>query len=75
MPIVMFAIVMVVLVVLYYFFVMNQPDGTDRKPKANDPFNVIYLPEDLEAEKARRKKNDSKKENKGNDKEGPKDEN
>ncbi len=73
MPIVMFAIVLAVLVVLYYFFVMNQPNDADHKPKANDPFNVIYLPEDLEAEKARRKKNDSKKENKNN-KEGPEDE-
>jgi len=74
MPIVLFAIVLAVLVVLYYFFVMNQPNGAEDKPKANDPFNVIYLPDDLEAEKARRKRNDSKNENKSNNKEGPEDE-
>lgn len=78
MPIVMFAIVLAVLVVLYYFFVINQKNDAVDKPKANDPFNVIYLPDDLEAEKARRKrndiKNDNKNNNKDNNKEGPEDE-
>lgn len=72
MPILVFAVVLAALVVVYYFFVSNGSKFIREKPKANDPFKVIYLPDDLEAEKAKRKINEHKNEQK---KEGPEDEN
>ena len=58
MPIIALALVLIISFVVYYFFVSNSSLYTSEKPKKNDPFNVIYLPEDLEAEKERRKKAD-----------------
>jgi len=34
----------------------NQERFVGTKPEPNDPFNVIYLPEDLEAEKVKARK-------------------
>ena len=58
MPIIALALVLIISFVAYYFFVSNSSLYTSEKPKKNDPFNVIYLPEDLEEEKERRKKAD-----------------
>ena len=56
MPIIALALVLLVSFVVYYFFVSNSSLFTSERPKKNDPFKVIYLPEDLEAEKERRRK-------------------
>lgn len=56
MPIVILALIVIVGSVAYYFFVSNSSLYTSKRPKKNDPFNVIYLPEDLEAEKEKRRK-------------------
>lgn len=75
MPIILFAIVMAALVVVYYFVINNESKFIREKPKANDPFKVIYLPDDLEAEKAKRKKTEHKTDHKNeHKKEGPEDE-
>lgn len=75
MPILVFAVVLAALVVVYYFFVSNGSIFIREKPKANDPFKVIYLPDDLEAEKTKRKINDHKGDHKSeHKKEGPEDE-
>ena len=56
MPIIILALVLLASFIIYYFFLSNSSLYTSDKPKKNDPFSVIYLPEDLEAEKERRKK-------------------
>lgn len=56
MPIVALALILIACFVVYYFFVSNSSLYTSEKPKKNNPFNVIYLPEDLEAEKEKQRK-------------------
>ena len=59
MPIIIFALVLAGLFVLYYFLLNNASFYTTEKPKEKGPFDVIYLPEDLEAEKQKRKQREA----------------
>lgn len=37
--------------VLYYFFVNNEDSYIRKRPEKKGPFDIIYLPEDLDEEK------------------------
>ena len=59
MPIIIFALVLAGLFVLYYFLLNNASFYTTEKPEKKGPFDVIYLPEELEAEKQKRKQREA----------------
>lgn len=61
MPIIIFALVLAGIFVLYYFLLNNASSYTTEKPEKKGPFDVIYLPEDLEAEKQKRKQREAAK--------------
>jgi hypothetical protein len=60
MPIIIFALVVAGLFLVYYFLLNNVSNYTTEKPPEKGPFDVIYLPEDLEAEKQRRRQREEK---------------
>ena len=59
MPIIIFALVLAGLFVLYYFLLNNASFYTTEKPKGKVPFDFIYLPEDLEEKKQKRKQREA----------------
>ena len=59
MPLLALGAVTALLVTVYIYAVNNQHRFTGKRPSPRDPFNVIYLPADLEAEKKKHRSNPS----------------
>jgi len=60
MPLVLLGALVAVCVIAYSYVINHQDRFVRKKPTSNDPFDVIYLPADLEAEKEKKHQSDTK---------------
>ncbi len=55
MPLIILGVIVIICLSVYVLLTEHREWFVREKKKSNDPFNVIYLPEDLEEEKKRRR--------------------